>query len=129
MPLLNWYKMYSVNNEEIDGQHKKLFSLFNKLHDICVGKDKVSSFDSVIDELVSYVNYHFDTEENYMRAIGYNDIDKQIADHKYFRQKATDLMQKNDKYDLVICHELIVFLSKWILHHVIEEDKKISRTS
>lgn len=125
MPLLNWYNRYTVNNEEIDNQHKKLFDIFNRLHDICVGKDKINTIGSVIDELVSYADYHFNSEEQYMRDTHYKCLNKQIDEHNYFKQKTKDLLNKNDRYDLTQCHELIVFLSNWLLKHVVEEDKKI----
>ena len=127
MPLMYWYKRYSINNEEIDKQHKKLIDIFNRLYDICVGKDKTYTLGTVIDELVSYSDYHFKAEEQYMRSIDYREIDKQILEHKYFIQKVSELNYENIKGDIGNCHELILFLSKWILHHVIEEDKKITK--
>ena len=39
MPLYIWDNTYSVNNEELDNHHKKLFDLFNKLYDCSLDKD------------------------------------------------------------------------------------------
>ena len=128
MPLFNWYNRYSINHEEIDTHHKKLFSIFNRLYEICLKNDKVDSFESVIDELVSYTDYHFKVEEQYMRTIGYKDIDNHITKHNYFKERVTQLKEKDTNADFQVCHELIVFLGNWLLHHVIEEDKKISLT-
>jgi hemerythrin-like metal-binding protein len=91
-----------------------------------MGTDIPNSLDSIVDELVSYSNYHFTAEEQHMRDIGYKDIDKQIIEHKEFTQKTLQLKQVIDKNDIEHTKELIVFLGSWILHHVMEDDKKYS---
>jgi hemerythrin len=126
MTLLNWDIRYSINNEEFDKQHKELFRIVNRLHDINVGNDIVNTYETTIAELASYADYHMKAEEQYMRDIGYKDIDKHIAEHEYFRQRIIDLKQGNIKDDLEQRHELIVFLGGWMLRHEIEEDKKIA---
>lgn len=126
MPLFNWYKMYSINNDEIDNQHKALFGIFNRLYDVCVDKGVANTYESIINELVSYADYHFKAEEKYMRDTGYKDIDKHIMMHQYFTERIMQLQQKNMEGDSLPTSELIVFLGNWLLHHVIEEDKKIS---
>jgi hemerythrin len=126
MPLLNWYNRYSVNNAELDNHHKSLFGIFNRLYDICMTNDEVDSFESAVDELVSYSEYHFKAEEQYMRDIKYKDIERQISEHKYFTERVIELKQKSNTADHKLCHDIIVFLGNWLMHHVIEEDKKIS---
>ena len=126
MPILNWYNSYSINNEEIDNHHKKLFCLFNSLYEVCVDKDKLNSYDSVINELVAYADYHFKAEEQYMKDTGYKGIDSHIMKHKYFAERTMQLKQRNMEGDSVPTSEVIIFLGNWLLKHVIEEDKRIS---
>ena len=61
MPLFNWYNKYSVGNDEIDNQHKILFDIFNRLFDDCMSCDRNDVPTTVIDELISYADYHFKT--------------------------------------------------------------------
>ena len=126
MPLLNWYDRYSINNIQLDNHHKKLFGLFNRLYDICLVDNRDSMFETALDEIVSYSDYHFKAEEQYMREIGYKDIEKQIVEHKYFKERAIDLQLNNKSTDYKLCHEIIIFLGNWLMNHVIEEDKKIA---
>jgi hemerythrin-like metal-binding protein len=91
-----------------------------------MGTDIPNSLDLIVDELVSYSNYHFTAEEQHMRDIGYKDIEKQIIEHKEFTKKTLQLKQVIDKNDIEHTKELIVFLGSWILHHVMEDDKKYS---
>ena len=126
MPLLNWYDRYSINNIQLDNHHKKLFALFNRLYDICLVDNRDSMFETALDEIVSYSDYHFKAEEQYMREIGYKDIEKQIVEHKYFKERAIDLQLNSKLTDYKLCHEIIIFLGNWLMNHVIEEDKKIA---
>ena len=126
MPLFTWYKSYSVNNEELDNHHQALFDMLNRLYGNCLDKDKTNCLAPIVEELVSYANYHFSAEEQYMRSIGYKEIDKHISEHGAFTQRVLQLKQVTDKNDLELTKELIVFLGNWLLHHVMEEDKKYS---
>jgi hemerythrin len=126
MELFKWHNTYSVNNEELDNHHKRLFNILNKLYENCMGTDLPNSLDPIVDELVSYSKYHFSAEEQHMRDIGYKDIEKQISEHRSFTQRSLQLKRVVDKNDLELTKELIVFLGSWILKHVMEEDKKYS---
>ena len=123
---LNWYKRYSINNEELDNHHKKLFSIFNGLYDACMKKNDDITLKLLIDELVYYSDYHFKAEEQYMRDCGYKEIDKHMAEHKYFTEWVIDLKRNYIVADFNICLDVIKFLGDWLKDHVIEEDKKIS---
>jgi hemerythrin len=126
MALFTWYKTYSVNNEELDNHHKALFSIINRLYDNCMIKGIPHCLDPIAEELVSYSKYHFSAEERHMRNIGYKDIDRHIAEHVVFTQKTLHLQQVVNKDDAELTKEIIIFLGNWLLHHVMEEDKKYS---
>ena len=126
MELFKWHTTYSVDNEELDNHHKRLFNILNKLYENCMGTELTHTLDPIVEELVSYSNDHFAAEEQHMRDIGYKDIDKQISEHRSFTQRALQLKRVVDKDDLELTKELIVFLGSWILKHVMEEDKKYS---
>jgi len=126
MKLFTWYKKYSVNNEELDNHHKALFDILNRLYENCMVRNNANCMDPIVEELVSYSNYHFSAEEQHMKDIGYKDIDKQILEHRGFTDRALQLQQVVDKNDFELTKELIVFLGNWLLHHVMEEDKKFS---
>ena len=123
MPIINWYKIYSVNNELIDSQHKKLFDIFNRLYDNCLNKEDVYC-NSIIDELISYSACHFAEEERFMKERNHRDIDDHIKDHQYFSGKVMELKQADIINRNETSKELIAFLANWLLNHEIEKDKK-----
>jgi hemerythrin-like metal-binding protein len=126
MKLFTWYKRYSVNNDELDDHHKALFDILNRLYENCMEDRKINCLEPIVEELVAYSNYHFSAEEQYMRGLGYKEIDRQVAEHRAFRERALQLKQVADKDDSELTKELIVFLGNWLLHHVMEEDKKFA---
>jgi hemerythrin len=126
MKLLTWDNKYTVSNIQLDNHHKRLFSIFNRLYDISVDNESVSSFETAVDELVSYSNYHFRAEEQYMRKVGYNDIERHVSLHKYFTARLYDIKDREKDDNNELCRELIFFLGNWLKNHVIEEDKRIA---
>ena len=124
--LFKWYDKYSVNNEEIDNQHKALFSIFNKLYEYRLSNGANTTLEPIIAELVSYTEYHFSAEEEFMRSIGYKDIKKHTAEHEIFTGKILQLQSNNRLNEHVTPKELIVYLWNWITNHVLVEDKKIA---
>jgi hemerythrin len=85
-----------------------------------------NSLKPIIDELILDSNYHFTAEEKHMRSIGYKGIRKHISEHMSFKQRALQLRQDIVKDDFEGSKELIAFLGNWLLHHVMEEDRKYS---
>ena len=124
MPLFTWSNAYSLDNTEIDNQHKKLFEILNRLFDICVGKNDLDTVETVMDDLESYTDYHFKFEEQHMHDVGFYDIDNHRAAHSYFTKeiKFAKRRQLHDKSSTD--NKLIEFLSNWLIQHVTEEDRK-----
>ena len=125
MPLFTWRESYSIENEELDNHHKTLFNIMNRLYDSSFERDNKDFFDTTLEELISYSKYHFSAEEQYMIDTDYGNIYEQIAEHEYFTRSVLEI--KRDKYTEgdELCRELIAFLGRWLLQHIIEVDKKI----
>ena len=126
MPLVSWYKKYSVNNEELDNHHKNLFAILNKMYDSCLPSNSAECAASVIEELIEYTDYHFTAEEKYMADKGYKEIDEHRQQHRYFLDKLLGLRNCEHKDDYDYKKEVMVLLGDWLLKHVTVEDKKYS---
>jgi hemerythrin len=87
MELFTWCKIYSVKNEELDKHHKILFDILNRLYANSLSHDYAKCLDPIIEELILYSDYHIIEEEQFMKNIGYKDIDKHINEHREFTQK------------------------------------------
>ena len=125
MNLIIWQQKYSIDNNEIDRQHKKLFNIINRLKSNIHDNYDVESVYPLVAELANYTRYHFATEEKYMRYIQYKDIIRHKIEHKYFELRMLDLNLNGYKHYPELLRFLINFLSDWLLLHILEEDKKI----
>src|SRR3989304_6300499 len=103
MAFFEWDPRFSVNISEIDQQHKKLIGLISILHEgMQPGNDdtlesavkELSTQASVINEMVDYSQYHFSTEERYMRKYAYPDYEEHKNEHESFIREV--LIFKND---------------------------------
>lgn len=124
MPLFKWNEDYSVNVAELDQHHKTLIDIVNSIYDNCLQTDAVDCIGPKINELIDYSQYHFRAEESYMRRIEYFEREEHIEQHSMFIFKIRELQQAYDGNEPELTKSLIVFLGKWLLHHVLEEDKK-----
>jgi hemerythrin len=126
MPLFTWDKKYSVNNEELDDQHKNIYDIFNRLYDKCFDRDIRVFLVPIYEELLSYLKYHRIAEEQYMASIGYRYIDKHISEHWFFKDRLYKQQTIVDIGDAVLSKERVIYLWSWFLNHVMIEDKKYS---
>ncbi len=125
MSLIDWSEAYSLDNQLIDNQHKKLFGILNKLHDMSPGDPDNRAYTITVERLWSYANYHFIAEEQLMSDVGYGDIHGHLQQHKLFTEKILHLKEMLGQGEQESSHELITFLGNWIQRHVMMEDKKI----
>jgi len=124
MPLITWKDDYSVNNEELDSHHMKLVSILNSLYQECLKVDSDGCVGPKLEELLAYAYYHFKAEERYMRQIEYYEVDDHIEKHNGFTFKIDEMMHIPHASQLELTNELIVYIGKWLLHHVLVEDRK-----
>lgn len=121
-----WKEEYSVHIKEIDDQHKKLFTLIELLEKSTTTGDFKSSVNHALDELMEYVNIHFETEEYYLKKSNYADLSIHQALHNEIK------VEINKKINHIINRDitsldvvgLYNFLLNWLEKHILTEDKK-----
>lgn len=119
----DWDDKYSVGVKEIDDQHKELVANISKLAD-CINQAKMKEEGKVIlDALLHYAQYHFDTEEKYFSEFNYEGSEKHINAHRAFKNKMLDLKTKFENNEIEITFELIDFLEDWLLDHLMDMDQ------
>ncbi len=115
-----WDTDLETENLLIDSQHREIFNRVNNLISaISIGKGKEETR-KILGFLSSYVVYHFEAEENYMKISEYSDLDIHIMEHKQFINEINNIAAKEhlpvkaiktdiinyqpaDKYELAIC--------------------------
>ncbi|MBI5045517.1 MAG: hemerythrin family protein [Candidatus Niyogibacteria bacterium] len=127
MPLLTWEQKNSVGVRELDDQHKKLFSIINRLYDsMHTGKDIVE-LNSVLKEMIDYADYHFSMEEKYFDLFNFEEKVTHIAKHRAFDKKAAEFMGRNMLGDPTLSFFVLDFLEDWWLGHINNTDKRYTK--
>ena len=128
---VRWYQKYSVEDEILDAQHKRLFEIMNSLYsDMRTGHPSRSELRDVIKNLVQYGDTHFRDEEAAMRACGYPDLTGHVAEHRRYRrevQRLTYALTSDEKNALDelgdFPHDLLNFLKAWWIKHIVDLDR------
>jgi len=126
MSLFLWNDKYSVEVNEIDIQHKKLFEIANRLFEAMKAGESKSVMTRVLMELEDYTKYHFKKEEAYMKEFGYEAYPQHRKEHNYFVKKISQFRDDYKNGKVTISIELMTFLSNWLINHICVIDKSYS---
>ena len=125
MAFIDWDKKnYSVGVDEIDDQHKQLVNLINELHSAMMARKAKEVLGEVIDELIEYTSYHFETEEKYFDKFGYSETEEHKKIHKNFVNEVLNFQKDVQKNKLFVSSKILNFLKDWLLNHIKVTDKK-----
>jgi hemerythrin-like metal-binding protein len=126
MALLHWKTNLSLGNVAIDGDHKRLIDLFNRLHFMALAGDDNQAVAEVLDELLTYVRVHFAREEAMMRRCDYPGFAHHRRCHGEFASRLrgflADFHARPEQFDMTAFYD---FLADWLLVHVLDEDMKL----
>ena len=127
--IVKWQNSYSVGIGLIDKQHMKLIELTNKLFSSCMaGKERTKSdsiFLEVIQEIVSYVSYHFSTEEKVMERVNYPEYKAHRYEHTSFAREVLSKIEEFNAGKINTPLSFVYYLRDWVLHHIAVNDKKL----
>ncbi|MGC2856018.1 bacteriohemerythrin [Novispirillum sp. DQ9] len=126
MSLLTWRDQLSVGSPEIDDDHKKLIGFVNDLHDAVNAAESEKVVGAIMLQLIEYTRDHFAREEKVMQAAGYPDYARHKQLHDSLTRQVlvfaqTYLRNPTDQ----VKRELIDFLAKWLVEHIIKEDRRL----
>jgi hemerythrin-like metal-binding protein/PAS domain S-box-containing protein len=123
-----WNSKYQVGIAQVDRQHKKLVTLINTLgHRVAVDTDPAASME-VFDDLASYANYHFRTEENLMQECR---VDGEFAaahkaSHSSFISEVARARSTAQDDPLQVLTKTLGFLSRWLIFHILGTDMRMA---
>ena len=124
---VKWKIEYSINNKEIDEQHKKLFDVLNILiENKEVNIDSKIITDTLL-EMLNYAEYHFSTEEKYMLRLNYPEYNEHKKEHRDFIKKTSLLSLRAMENDETIPLEILIFLNEWLVNHILKSDLKLNK--
>ena len=125
MTVIRWSEAMSVGVSLLDADHRVLVSLINRLHESGGDEEaRRATIDTVLETLVAYAAFHFEREEKVIEACGFPHIDAHKDEHQEFAQQVGDLRRQFDAgQDPAFHAELVEFLTNWLNHHILLQDK------
>ncbi|OGR06178.1 MAG: hypothetical protein A2511_14270 [Deltaproteobacteria bacterium RIFOXYD12_FULL_50_9] len=127
MSRIDWEESYSVNNEEIDNQHKTWIAIYNELDKTMLQGD-LKEIDNItagsLQKMQDYARYHFSFEEEFMQKIKYPDLVNHRRIHKDFDTEIYNYYRAMLDGQLVLNTKIIKLIRNWLIDHILQEDKK-----
>ena len=124
METITWSSAFSVENEELDNQHKEFLELIREAYAKIGGRLSHGELDGLLDRLYAHANSHFATEEKYFKEINYERAEEHIKMHNEIRAEILRFKEKsNGDVSEKIAWELIDFLENWLVDHIMKQDK------
>lgn len=125
MSFIHFTSENEVHIKEVDDQHRHLFDLLNRLHDaVAAGKEQGELF-AILDELVEYTVYHFQTEERLYVEYDFPGYEVHKAAHDELTATAVDLQRKLREGSATLSFELLDFLHGWLTEHTLGLDQEM----
>lgn len=124
MGFMEWNEKLSVNDRMIDDQHQRLIDLANQSYDAVqnqAGKEKV---ESLIKELILYVQTHFSHEEKFMKINGYPKLQEHLKAHQYLSARAGEVKKALEEGKPGVEQDLFELLQNWLIDHILSMDKQ-----
>lgn len=123
MALIVWNDRFTTGIDQVDEQHKTLFSTVNAFHDgLMAGKAK-EQIGHTLDFLVDYTIDHFRTEEEFMQKHAFPGFATHKAEHALLLQEVAAFREQwTANAGAVRPMEVARFLGDWLTHHIQAKD-------
>lgn len=116
---IEWTSNLSVNDENLDTQHKEIFKIINQLGEAKTDNSKSSSFAQILTILTEYGISHLKEEEKYMSENEFPELEEHKKVHKSYLYKVAMF---NLNYNKTSHSEVVSFLKNWWVNHIAKMD-------
>ncbi|MBV1921433.1 MAG: bacteriohemerythrin [Pseudomonadales bacterium] len=125
---IEWKKEYCVGVARIDEQHQQLIKLLNALYKEVSGGAPASQSWGLLDKFSDYAETHFTTEERIAvdGGVPSGQLESHKAEHDAYRVRVKSFYASMSK-DKTVPVQLMAFLSKWWLSHILVLDMELGR--
>ena len=126
-----WHDRYNIGVESIDREHRKLFSIMNKLCAYGGANDEKSrwAYQEGVKFFKGHAMKHFAEEEMYMASIGYEGYETHRRLHDIFRKKTLPEIEKElmlTRYSPESVEHFLGVCAGWLIGHTMTEDRAIT---
>jgi len=125
MVYLVWSEKLSVGMKDIDEQHQHFIDILNKAKEAGDDGAPRDAQKKVLDDLIGYARYHFESEEQYFEKFKYPYSQEHMAEHAKLLGQVISFYDKFESGENV-APALLPFLKDWLADHLKKHDMKYS---
>ncbi len=122
-----WTDDLSVDNREIDNEHKQLFSLLDSFYKGIMDNSPKVRLQELIVGLLDYTKTHFAREEVYMKRMGFPELENHKKQHELFIDRANSFYTKMADGKMILSLEVTNFLKDWLVNHIKGSDQRYAQ--
>lgn len=126
MALIEWTPALEVGLEQMDRQHRQLVKILNELHQAMLAGSHPRDVMRVMEELILYTKYHFNTEERLMAEAGYPGAARHRQKHQALTAKVEEFASEVLKGRATVSLSVLQFLKDWLNKHILGTDKEFA---
>ncbi|MBF0448972.1 MAG: bacteriohemerythrin [Magnetococcales bacterium] len=124
--LFQWNEEYSIEIEEMDDQHKRMFEMAHKvLQAFSLGDQTVG--ERALSLLVDFTQQHFEQEEALLDEYGFPEAKQHKKNHKRLLGKIKQIQKEMAGRGKRGHINLEKVMKEWVLIHILTEDRKFGQ--
>lgn len=116
---------HGVGIAEMDQQHRWLLDIINNMESALDNAADAATLAGILDELIQFTEFHFFTEEHYMRRHGYPDEAPHREGHHHLVDQLLELRRDFGLHDKSQARGVIQFLEAWLMVHIQHADRQL----
>lgn len=117
--------IHGVGIAEIDLQHRRLVEIINQIEAALDSGADAQSLRDLLDVLIQFTEFHFFSEEHFMRRHGFpGEAPHREGHHHLVDQLLALRAELTSTAKNEICHT-IGFLADWLLDHIVNADREL----
>lgn len=128
-----WNSRYSLGIPEIDKEHKKLFSIIEKIIELTENNEDSKVQHACREGVKFFKNYtikHFAHEESLMESLNYEGYERHKKIHNDLRENVIPAIEKEleeNEYSIQSVRHFLGICTAWLSTHIKSEDQRILR--
>ena len=131
-PQINWNDNFNTGVQEIDEQHMILVNTLNEASATLASDSSQMILQKIVQDLLAYALYHFETEESLMQQYDYMEADnsamqQHLKEHRGFSQQVVTVREQLQDGVAVDAPELLNFLNQWLVKHILKTDQAVGK--
>ncbi|MBF0135052.1 MAG: bacteriohemerythrin [Magnetococcales bacterium] len=119
-----WHDEFSVDVKDLDIHHQKMFQMGAKLYFGLKNSDSTLRLQEISNFLISYTEFHFQTEEKYLLCRGYPEVKAHQEQHNILSISLQNMLNQMAREDWKNGDEFLEFFQGWLIDHILHEDRK-----